>query len=48
MKKIFLLSEMVPWKQDFFKDLYGEDTYAISKDGTVLHFHGKKMSDQVY
>lgn len=48
MKEIFLISEMVDWKQDFLKDLYGQDVYAFTRKGEVLHFKGKHMSDNVY
>jgi hypothetical protein len=49
MGKIYLISEMVDWKQDFFKDMYGEDIYGISKDGSILYnTDSKKISDRVY
>lgn len=49
MEKIYLISEMVQWKQDFFKDMYGEDIYGIAKDGSVLYnTNSKKISDRVY
>ena len=49
MEKIYLISEMVDWKQDFFKDMYGEDIYGISKDGSILYnTDSKKISDRVY
>ena len=49
MGKIYLISEMVDWKQDFFKDMYGEDIYGISKDGSILYnTNKKKVSDRVY
>ena len=49
MEKIYLISDMVPWKQDFFKDMYGEEIYGITKDGSVLYnTDNKKISDRVY
>ena len=49
MGKIYLISEMVPWKQDLFKDMYGEEIYGITKDGSVLYnTDNKKISDRVY
>jgi hypothetical protein len=49
MGKIYLISKMVNWKQDFFKDLYGEEIYGISKDGSILYnTDNKKISDRVY
>ena len=49
MEKIYLISEMVQWKQDFFRDMYGEDIYGISKDGTILYSNNnKKISDRIY
>ena len=49
MEMIYLISNMVNWKQDFFKDMYGEDVYGISKDGSILYnTNKKKVSDQVY
>ena len=49
MEKIYLISEMVPWKQDLFKDMYGEEIYGITKDGSVLYnTDNKKISDRVY
>jgi len=49
MGKIYLISEMVDWKQDFFKDMYGENIYGIAKDGSVLYNpNNKKISDRVY
>ena len=49
MEKIYLISEMVQWKQDFFKDMYGEEIYGITKDGSVLYnTDNKKISDRVY
>ena len=49
MEKIYVISEMVQWKQDFFKDMYGEDIYGITKDGSVLYnTDNKKISDRVY
>ena len=49
MVEIYLISSMVRWKQDFFKDMYGKDIYGISKDGTILYsVNDKKISDRVY
>tara|TARA_R110002012_G_scaffold290922_1_gene485136 strand:+ start:167 stop:346 length:180 start_codon:yes stop_codon:yes gene_type:complete len=49
MEMIYLISNMVNWKQDFFKDMYGEDVYGISKDGSILYnTNKKKVSDRVY
>tara|TARA_R100000781_G_scaffold75822_1_gene47103 strand:- start:1035 stop:1217 length:183 start_codon:yes stop_codon:yes gene_type:complete len=49
MGKIYLISEMVQWKQDFFRDMYGEEIYGITKDGSVLYnTDNKKISDRVY
>ena len=49
MEKIYLISDMVPWKQDLFKDMYGEEIYGITKDGSVLYnTDNKKISDRVY
>ena len=49
MGMIYLISDMVDWKQDFFRDMYGEDIYGIAKDGSVLYNNNKKkVSDRVY
>jgi len=49
MEEIYLISDMVDWKQDFFKDMYGEHVYGISKSGSILYNNdNKKVSDRVY
>tara|TARA_R110002020_G_scaffold454521_1_gene670314 strand:+ start:180 stop:365 length:186 start_codon:yes stop_codon:yes gene_type:complete len=49
MNKIYLISEMVKWKQDFFKDMYGEEIFGVAKDGTILYGNNnKKISDRIY
>ena len=49
MEMIYLISNMVNWKLDFFIDMYGEDVYGISKDGSILYnTNKKKVSDRVY
>lgn len=49
MEMIYLISDMVDWKQDLFRDMYGENIYGIAKDGSVLYNNNnKKISDRVY
>jgi hypothetical protein len=48
MEKLYLISNMVDWKQDFFKSMYGDTIYGITKAGVIVHSDNKKISDRVY
>ena len=48
MEELYKILDMVDWKQDFFKDMYGDNIYGITKDGTIVYSDNKKISDRVY
>tara|TARA_Y100000361_G_C11123354_1_gene324533 strand:- start:969 stop:1151 length:183 start_codon:yes stop_codon:yes gene_type:complete len=48
MEELYKILDMVDWKQDFFRDMYGDNIYGITKDGTIVYSDNKKISDRVY
>ena len=48
MEKLYKILNMADWKQDFFKEMYGDNIYGITKDGTIVYSDNRKISDRVY
>ena len=48
MEELYIISNMADWKQDFFRDMYGDTIYGITKAGVIVHSDNKKISDRVY
>tara|TARA_Y100000401_G_C8311051_1_gene219712 strand:+ start:443 stop:625 length:183 start_codon:yes stop_codon:yes gene_type:complete len=48
MEELYKILNMVDWKQDFFKEMYGDNIYGITKDGTIVYSDNRKISDRVF
>ena len=48
MEELYKILNMVDWKQDFFRDMYGDNIYGITKDGTIVYSDNRKISDRVF
>ena len=48
MEELYKILDMVDWKQDFFRDMYGDNIYGITKDGTIVYSDNRKISDRVF